>query len=236
MQKELRITTKKLVISQNMGEVLGPLIVLGTASILMGGIGFYGGRDDDLIMKLFCGFFMCIGGALWIQVPFALKKLLTKKESLAFEADKNGIKIAPLINMNPISYRWRDIDRIILAKKRTIKGVKDTPLKTLRDIKKGKGFDTECSGKSSDGYAKNVMMVFFKPTLHQNLSNIERSNLQVWRAPEGQQYSIISCSKHRLSDIKEKLSEITYDPPEILLCRHVEFDYMNQKEKILQAN
>ncbi|MCI5141262.1 MAG: hypothetical protein D3909_05960, partial [Candidatus Electrothrix sp. ATG1] len=209
-----------------------PLLVLGTGCLVMGGITFYSGRDNDLIAKLFGGFFMFIGGLLWIQVPFALAKVLNKKESLAFEADRTGIRIAPAINMDPISYRWRDIDRIVLAKRRTIKKAKDTPLKSFRDIKEGKGFDTEYSGKSSDGYAENVIMIFFKPTLHQNLSSIERSNLQVWRAPEGQQYSILSCPKHSLPDIQKKLSEITYDPPEVILCRSVKFDYTVGKERI----
>ena len=234
MQTELRITTTQLVIYQKMSNLLATLLVIGTVCGAPGGIFFYQGIvHNDLFLILVGGFFLFVGVSLFIQLISALTKLLTKKESIVFEADKRGITIAPIINMKPVSYRWKDIDRIILAERRTIKGIENTPLTALRDIRAGKGFDTEYSGKSSESCAENVMMIFFHPALHRDLSFIARNTLQVWRSPEGGKYSVIECPKYRLPDIRKKLSEITSDPPEIILCSHVEFDYINQKEKSL---
>lgn len=233
MKTELRITTTQLIIYQKMSNLLATLLLIGTVCASMGGVFFYQGIvHNDLFLILVGGFFLFVGLSLFIQLISALKKFFTKKESIVFEADSRGIKIAPIINMKPVSYRWKDIDRIILAERRTIKGVENTPLTALRNVRAGKGFDTEYNGKSSDGYAENVMMIFFHPALHRNLSFIARNTLQVWRAPEGGKYSVIECPKYRLPDIRKKLSEMTHNSSEIILCRHVAFDYMNQKEKL----
>ena len=165
---------------------------------------------EDVFPKVFGSIFILFGVLLLVTLPKFYKKMSDEQGAVLLLANKDGLALAPLLNMPLHRYDWQDISRVVLAKKLVTKSLGEKE------------------------YCWNLAIVYFRAGIAEdNLNLIERSSKQVWRSPQGDNVSVVDIPKDDMATIEQALTKFARQNSDVSSCTRVLFDYIDDTEEML---
>jgi hypothetical protein len=128
--------------------------------------------------------------------------------AVLLSANREGLSIAPILNMTPVKYAWADIARILLTKRLITKEL------------------------GEKGFSWNQAIVYYRHgNLNEDLHLLKRWKNQVWKSPKGYNISIVDIPREDINKIKEALNRLSSNNTEISSLSSVHFDYVENTER-----
>ena len=129
-------------------------------------------------------FFLAIGVALFIYLPFYFRKLWIKGGAILLEANRKGLLVSPELNVTPVEYGWDDIDKVVIARRFVHKDSEGT------------------------SFTRPQMIVFLKRHVMENIGLIERSIMRLAQSPEGANVYYIDVPYQELMRLPDELASL----------------------------
>lgn len=185
---------------------------LALALVCLGfGVVFIYLADGNLFMQIFGGFFALIGVLLLSSLPRCGRRLQSDDGAVLLRASREGLALAPVLNMAPVHYDWQAIERIVLTGKLVTRQYSET------------------------GYSWNQLLVFFRTDTDTAASPwadiLDNSRRQRFLTPSGQDVSTVDFPKRERARIANALRTLAPQQVDIQTCKRVEFDYKDTHER-----
>ena len=185
------------------------MLFLAICCIAFGVTFSYVGKDD-LFPQIFGGVFIIVGALILLGLPKYNRTMKDEGGAVLLSANREGLSIAPLLNMKQITYSWQDVSRIVLTKKLIIKEL----------------------GERS--YTWNQVIVYFRRGESVgNIGLLDRSRNQIWKSPKGYNISVVDFPKNEIDTIKNSLHRFSSSNSEVSSYDKVYFNYSEDTEKFL---
>ncbi len=202
--------TGELILYRDKYGVIAYALALALACLGFG-LGFIYLAEGKVVMQIFGGFFALVGVLLLAGLPRYGRRLRSDDGAVLLRASREGLALAPVLNMAPVHYDWPAIERIVLTGKLVTRQYSET------------------------GYSWNQLLVFFRTdtdtTASQWADILDNSRRQRFLAPSGQRVSILDFPKRERARIANTLRTFAPQQVDIQTCKRVEFDYKANRER-----
>jgi len=208
MKIKTRLGNEQLVVYREKAGVLLFTIAM-TGFCIAFGVTFMFVGQAHVFMQIFGGFFTVAGVLLFAGLPKYYRKMQREGGAILLSASRDGLTLAPVLNMTPTSYPWSDIERIVLTKKLTTKDAGER------------------------GSASNQAIVYFRRGGQQdNIRLLQRSRSQIWKSPQGHNVCVVDMPKESIDQIKEGLSRFAAKGCEVHAYSKIILDYVDNAEHV----
>ncbi|MDH5327172.1 MAG: hypothetical protein OEZ68_18340 [Gammaproteobacteria bacterium] len=186
------------------------VVVLLLAMAFLGfGITFIKLAEFSWFPVVFGGFFTAVGLYLICRAPGYFLQIKKQGGAILLSADKKGLNLSPILNMEPVHYAWAEIERIVLTEK----------------------FRTKENRKRS--FSWNLAIIYIKRDSSQRiLGLLERSRMRVWKSPQGFDICSVDVPPRKLDALQQALLRFSGRGVEISVCPLVLFDYISGEERL----
>jgi hypothetical protein len=207
MKIKIRSSEDQLVVYREKTGVFIYGIFLAIGCIAFGVTFAYVGKDD-LFPLIFGSVFTLVGALILLGSPKYYRTMKSEGGAELLNANREGLSIAPILNMTPVKYAWADVSRIWLTEKLITKNTNE---------------------KMS---SRNQAIVYFRRgQLSDNVNLIDRSRRQLWKSPKGYNIFVVDVPKGFIDHVKEALIRLSSSNSEISSFNNVFFDYVSDTER-----